>query len=286
MRFPLSDFHRRYPDDAACLADLMERRYGTLTSCRKCKREKKYHRVKTRRCFSCQWCGHQLYPTKGTIFEKTSVSLKSQYLVMYLMTSTRSGVAAKEVERILGVSYGTAWRMCHRIRRIMGRKRTEKLTGHVEVDETYMGGKYRGRRGRGAKGKTPIFGIVERGGSVRAFVTDKIRARALRLFILENVEQHATISSDSYMAYKRLRDYGYTHGVVNHRDREYVRGDVHTQTIEGVWSRLKLSIRGTHVHVSKKHLQKYTDEFSFRYHRKEPGRQFDHLLDRVVLARQ
>lgn len=282
MRFPINAFNKRYPNDDACLAEIMRQRYGSMKECPQCGKAKKYHRVNGRRCYECQWCGHQLYPTKGTIFEKTSVSLKSQFLVMYMMTATRSGVAAKEVERMLDISYNTAWKLCHRVRRIMGQT-SGKLCGHIEVDETYVGGIYPGVCGRGALGKTPLFGIVQRGGEARTFVTRDVRQKALQLLIQKNVAKGATISSDRFRSYKGLKERGYTHGVVKHCQKEYVHGIHHTQTIEGYWSRLKLSIHGTHVHVSKKHLQKYADEFSFRFnHRYEPEMMFDRLLGRVV----
>jgi len=203
---------------------------------------------------------------------------------MYMMTATRSGVAAKEVERVIGVAYGTAWRMCHRFRTIMG-ARERALKGHVEVDETYVGGIHSGKAGRGALGKTPVFGIVERDGEARTFVIRNVRQRTLHLLITKNVEKGSTISSDRFRSYKGLANRGYRHGIVKHSQRQYVNGEFHTQTIEGMWSRLKLSIQGTHIHVAPKYLQKYADEFAFRTtHCKNPHEvMFDHLLRRALM---
>jgi len=255
-----------------------------MKECPKCKKEKKYHRVKGRRCYECQWCGNQIYPTKGTVFEKTSVPLKSQFLVMYMMTATRSGVAAKEVERMLGISYGTAWKLCHRIRKLMAVRAKEQLSGHVEVDEAYIGGVFSGGKvGRGSPNKTAVFGIVERGGHARAFVVASTRKKALTILINKHVAKGSTISSDRYKSYKNIREHGFTHGVVKHVAKQYVNGIYHTQTIEGFWSRLKLSINGTHVHVSKKHMQKYVDEFAFRFNERdqEQAEMFDRLLENL-----
>jgi transposase-like protein len=159
---------------------------------------------------------------------------------------------------------------------------TEPLKGHVEVDETYVGGRRRGKRGRGAEGKTAVVGMVERGGNVKAKVVANTMMSTLTKEVIQSVVQGAQISTDEYNAYNSLSANGYIHGVVKHGAKQYVNGQWHTQSIEGFWSRLKVSVSGTHVWVSKKHLQKYVDEFAFRYNmRQNPGLMFDLLLGQM-----
>ena len=283
MKFTIKDFRKRFPDDDACLGEVMRLRYGAVSHCPDCEKATKWHRVKARRCYECQWCGYQVYPTQGTPFEKTTTPLASWFYVIYLMTATRSGVSAKEVERQLGVTYKCAWRMCHQIRLLMGGSQGGgKLSGHVEVDETYSGGVRKGKRGRGAEGKTPVFGMVERQGEIRAQVVENVRRVTLFPIVEQHVEKGTHISSDELRSYTGIDKAGYEHGTVNHSAKQFVNGIDHTQSIEGFWARLKLSIRGTHVHVSPQHLQKYVDEFAFRYNnRTEPASMFDAVLSGV-----
>jgi hypothetical protein len=228
MKFTIKDFRNRYPDNDSCLEAIMQLRYGSVKVCPDCERDTKFHRVKGRRCYECQWCGSQVYPTKGTIFEKTTTPLSDWFYVIYLMTASRHGVPAKEIERQLGVTYKCAWRMCHQIRLLMGSGSQDKLNGHVEVDETYNGGVRKGKRGRGAEGKTPVFGMVERNGEIMAQVVENVRTVTL----LPIVEKHVE--------------------------------------------------KGTHIHVSQKHLQKYVDEFAFRYNNRiNPASMFDVVLQGV-----
>lgn len=286
MRYTFKQFQAEYPDDAACLRKIMEMRYGgTDFTCPGCGVDTKFHRIAKRRAFACQDCGHHIYPCVGTPFEKSRTPLTSWFFAMYLMTSTRHGVAAKELERQLGVTYKTAWRMAHELRKLMAQADThEPLTGHVEADETYVGGKprYKGKnkRGRGAANKTIVFGMAERGGTVRAGIVPNVQAKTLEPIIMRNVQRGSVISTDELGSYKGLRKCGFRHHSVNHSAKQYVSGEHHTNTLEGYWSRLKLSIRGTHVHVSGKHLWKYVSEFSFRYNmRTEPAAMFGRLIE-------
>ena len=278
MKFTIRDFRKRFPNDDACLDEVMRIHYGTLKACPDCKKPARFHRVRGRRCYECQWCAFQLYPTRGTPLEKTTTPLSSWFYVIYLMTATRSGVSAKEVERQLGVTYKCAWRMCHQIRLLMAKK-SGKLSGHVEADETYSGGVRKGKRGRGAKGKTPVFGMAERQGRIRAEVVGDVKRKILLPLLEKHVEKGSRVSTDEFGGYVGIGRAGYDHGVVNHAAGRFVSGIDYTQSIEGFWARLKLSIRGTHVHVSGKHLQKYVDEFSFRYNnRTRPALMFHAAL--------
>ena len=160
------------------------------------------------------------------------------------------------------------------------------LSGHVEVDETYVGGKRPGKRGRGAAGKTVVFGMLERDGDVLAGPVANVRRKTLEPIILRHVETGATVSTDELLTYRSLGRHGYEHGTVRHGAGEYVVNVHHVNSLEGYWSRLKNSIRGTHVHVSGKHLWKYVSEFSYRYNmRKQPEVMFDRLVRAFVLPR-
>ena len=281
MKFTITDFRKRYPNDEACLEELFVIKYHDLKVCPECEKETRFHRVKNRRCYECQWCGYQVYPTKGTIFEKTTTPLIHWFYAMYLMTATRSGVSAKELERQLGVTYKCAWRMVHQIRKLMGTSRPSKLTGTVEIDDTYVGGKRHGKRGRGADGKAIVFGMVERDGNIKTEVVDNVRQVTVVPIIQENIEVGSTINSDELSSYRILEDLGYEHEFVKHGSGEFVRNECHTQSIEGFWSILKRSISGTHVWVSKKYLHNYVNEFAFRYNmRGQSGEMFNRLLNR------
>lgn len=266
-KYTFKQFQTEYPDDAACLAKMMEIKWGgTELYCPGCGVKSKFHPMGKRRGFSCQSCGHHIFPCAGTIFHKSSTALTKWFFAMYLMTSTRHGVAAKELERQLGVTYKTAWRMAHELRKLMAAADHHgPMSGHVEVDETIIGGRVRGQgRGSHVKKKSVVMGLVERDGIVRAGTLDNLRVPTLQGVVIQNVQHGSIVTTDDYYAYKGLRAHGYEHGVVNHSEKEYVRGKHHTNTIEGHWSRLKCSIKGTHVHVSGKHLWKYVSEFSFR----------------------
>jgi transposase-like protein/predicted RNA-binding Zn-ribbon protein involved in translation (DUF1610 family) len=291
MKYTFKQFQSEYPDDAACLAAIMKQQHGgTTLTCPACGvAGAKFHPMTKRRAYACQECGHHIYPCAGTIFEKSSTSLTKWFFAMYLMTSTRHGVAAKEVQRQVGVTYKTAWRMCHELRKLMARADYQgPLQGHVEIDETLVGGRQRGAgKGTGTrKGKTIVFGIVERDGVVRAGPIPNTQGRTLEPLIERNVAPGSTISTDEHGGYNALQVSPYTHGTVNHLRKEYVRGIHHTNTIEGYWGHLKRSLRGTHVHVSQKHLWKYLCEFAYRYNqRRSHADMFNRLVSSFSLPR-
>ena len=267
MRYTFKQFQAEYPNDASCLRKIMQMRYGgTEFTCPACGVDTKFHRISKRRAFACQDCGHHIYPCVGTPFERSRTPLTSWFFAMYLMTSTRHGVAAKELERQIGCTYKCAWRIAHELRKLMAQADThEPLSGHVEIDETYIGGKRKGgKRGRGAPGKTVVFGIVERGGNLRAGPMPNVKRVTLEPVIFANVQPGSIVSTDELATYAKLSKAKYEHGRVNHSKKEYVKGIHHVNSLEGHWSQLKRSIRGTHVHVSSKHLWKYVAEFSYR----------------------
>ena len=275
------EFQRQFPDDEACLRRIMIERYGgTELDCPKCGEFGKFYRMTKERGYVCQHCGHHLHPTVGTPMERTHLPLHKWFYAMYLFSTSRHGVAAKELERQLDIPYKTAWRMAHEIRKYMAEVDGETpLGGAVEADETYVGGKRPGKPGRGAAGKTIVFGMLERGNDVMAKVVPNVSKRTLYPIITKNVELGSTVHTDEFGTYRGLARAGYRHETVNHGLGEYVSGDSHVNGLEGFWARLKLSIRGTHVHVSRKHLSKYVKEFEYRYNRrKRPDAIFGDLV--------
>jgi transposase len=283
MRYTLKDFQAQFPNDRACLDFMFKVRWPDGGTCAECGKKDCFYPITERRAYSCSWCGHQIYPTAGTIFHKSSTSLQSWFFAIFLMSTSRNGVAAKELERQLGVTYKTAWRMAHQIRKLMDED-PGKLKGFVEADETYVGGIRPGRRGRGAAGKTPVVGIVERGGKVRAKVVGAITTAQCFGNINQNVERGSTVCTDELPVYNYCGGFGYKHHVVNHGRKEYVRGIAHTNTIDGFWSQLKRSIDGTHHSVSGKYLQAYVNEFAYRYnHRFSVASMFSLMTGRTGL---
>ena len=272
-------FQSDYPDSDTCLARIMELRYGPNPFCLDCKRDTKYHRITKRRAYACQFCGAHVYPCVGTPFEKSTTPLYKWFYAMYLFTTTRHGVPAKELERQLGVTYKTAWRMAHEIRKLMGNLDAIALFGEVEADETYIGGKRSGgKRGRGAPGKTVVAGVKQRKGPVKTQVVENAKRQTLEPIIRQYVRQGSVVHTDEWFAYRRLHLRGYKHRTVNHGRKQWAKDGSHTNSIEGYWSQVKRSIRGTHIHVSGKHLPKYLAEFDFRHNtRAMPDRMF-HLL--------
>jgi transposase len=286
MSKPLSiqDFMKMFPDDDACLAYLFKARYGTEFACQYCGSVGKFHKISSAPAYSCQGCGGHIHPMVGTPFYNSHTPLQKWFYAMYLFTTTRHGVPAKELQRQLSVNYKTAWRMGHEIRKYLGVvDGDEQLSGHVEADETMVGGKRSGgKRGRGAPGKTVVFGMLERKGDVMTRVVENVRRATLEPHILANVKIGSTVSTDELKSYAKLARLGYDHGAVNHAAEEWVRGPHHTNGIEGFWSILKRSIRGTHVQVSRKHLAKYLVEFEFRWNmRHAPEQMFPLLLERL-----
>jgi transposase-like protein len=263
------EFLGTFNTDEACLNHLFNVRFGQGHTCPKCERKAKWYRIQAERAYSCQWCGNHLHPTVGTPFEDSRTPLQFWFYAIYLFTTSRHGVSGKELQRQLGVTYKTAWRMGHEIRKHMAEVDGENmLSGQVEIDETLVGGYREGKRGRGAAGKTIVFGMLERDGEVMTKVVEDVKTKTLQPLITGNVEKGSTIHTDELGSYNGLNRQGYKHNTVNHGAGEYVRGNSHVNGLESFWKHLKASIRGTHIHVSKKHLAKYAKEFEFRFNRR------------------
>lgn len=287
-QYSLMEFMRQYPDDAACLEVLWRRRYspdGEHAYCPECQRDRTFKRYETsqqRQSWSCVACGHHLHPTAGTIYEKSSTSLHLWFYAMYLMVSTRCGISAKQLERELGVTYKTAWRMAKLIRQVLMTQVNEVLEGPIEADETYIGGRRRGdRRGRPGPDshKVAVFGMAERKGKVVAVTVPNVRKVTLMPHIEKRVIPASVIYTDELRSYNGLEKAGYAHERVNHSEEVWVSGDAHTNTIEGFWSLTKRGIGGVYHSVSAKHLQGYLNEYAWRYSHRDGKSLFDLLLD-------
>src|SRR5215210_1999951 len=291
-QYSLMEFMREFPDDDACLEWLWRNRYsrnGESAYCPKCDTQRVHRRYGTkqqRQSWTCIHCGHHLHPTAGTIFHKSSTSLHLWFYAMHLMTSTRCGISAKQLERELGVTYKTAWRMAKLIRQELMVQDEVPLTGEVEADETYVGGRRRGgKRGRPSEDshKVPVFGMVERSGQVAAIPVRNAKAASLMPHLRKRVLPKAVVYTDELRSYDGLKRARYQHKRIHHAEKVYVSGDVHTNTIEGFWSLMKHGINGVYHAVSAKHLQGYLNEYTFRYnHRSKADVQFKKLLLRAA----
>ena len=267
----LRQFQEQFPTEDSCLEHIMRNRFGDRHDCAGCGKSAHYYRVSTRRAYVCEYCGHQVYPTAGTPFDRTRTPLRDWFFVMFLFCTTRNGVAAKEVERQLGVTYKTAWRMCHQIREYMATVDGDFPLGgpgkDVEIDETMLGG-FRSP-------KTVVMGMVERGGDVRTAVVPNQKRATLQPIIDANVIPGGAVHTDELRSYMGLHLRGHRHMTVNHSAHEYVGFQgASTNAIEGFWSQVKRGINGTHIHVSSRHLGKYLGEFEFRHNM----RQVPHLM--------
>ena len=283
--YSLMEFMREFPDDETCLNWLWRARFaedGEHAYCERCNKARAFKRYPTldkRPAWYCQACGFRIHVLAGTIFEKSSTSLQLWFYAMYMMTSTRCGISAKQLERELGVTYKTAWRMFNKIRTQLMADNGGPLTGEVEADETLIGGKMRNseRRKREALGwdrkrydnekKTMVFAAVERDGRVRAQVIPNSSGPTLRATVTKHVDPGAVLYTDEFSGYRTLGD-TYQHRTIRHRDRVYVDGSTHTQTVEGFFGLTKNAIRGVHHGVSTKWLQGYLNEYAWRYNRR------------------
>lgn len=282
-KFTVRQFNYRYPTEDACLEELKIMRFGERLDCPKCGKNSTFYKVKGRKAYQCPFCRYQLYPLKGTIFEKSTTPLKDWYYAIYLMIQTRSGMSAKQLERMLGCTYKTAWRMFHQIRKLM-EDDGDLLTGEIEVDEAYFHPNPQRRSTALAHNSQIVFGMVERGGRARVRHVKSAGARVLQPEIIKNVGAAAVIYSDEHGSYRILGRRGFQHHTIEHQRRIYVSGNVHTQNVENLWSNIKRGIYGVYRHVDAAYLQSYVDEYAFRYSNRElSGKEiFEHLLTRLA----
>ncbi len=297
QRLDLPTLISRYTDEDRC-RELLERlRWPEGVKCPRCQSDH-LSPIETRHKWDCMDCGYQFSVTAGTVLQDSKLPLSKWMLATYMVCEAKKGISSNQLKRMLGVSYKTSWFLTHRIRGAMGQVHRAQLTGIIEVDETFHGGKYRypnaerdvfGKPKRGPRkdsNKTVVLGAVARGGQVRLRVAPDRGKRALGEFIVTEIADEApTVYTDDWSAYRGLfADEDTTHETVNHSEKEWVRGDVHTNTIEGVWSLFKRSVIGTHHHMSVKHLPAYLDEIAFKYNNRDNAHIFRETLRVLVTA--
>jgi transposase-like protein len=246
--------------------------------------------------YKCSKCKQQFSAIKGTIFENSAVPLQKWFAAIYLLLSHKKGISSTQLAKDITVTQSTAWFMLQRIRHAMALGTLEKpLQDTVEIDETYVGGKnsnrhisrqIKGIQGRSVKDKTPVLGMVQRQGELRAQKMTNTKSRSIMPVVKANVKAGTTVMTDEWLGYSRLSD-TYDHFYVQHKMREFVQGSIHTNTIEGFWSLLKRGIVGIYHHVSEKHLNRYCDEFSFRYNTRKmkDAERFEHAMGALTSRR-
>lgn len=272
-------------NDDKCRTYLEHLKWPDGPICPRC--QSKATKIASRDQYDCDSCHYQFSVTAGSIFNDTHLPLWKWFLATYMIVESKKGMSANQLKRTLEVSYKTAWYLCHRIRKAMDEARP-KLIGAgntVEMDETYVGGKRRHVGSGNMDNKTMVLGALERGGEIRLRVEKRKKAsrKLLKSFIAENTDDAtARIITDELPAYNGIHDWNTKHESVNHKAEEWVRGDVHTNGIEGVWSLFKRSIVGSYHQVSAKHLQSYLDEFEWRFNQRENPYLFRDTMIRLL----
>jgi transposase-like protein len=267
----------QFGSEDKCRAYLEDLRWPHGPECPRCGDFTTISRIASRNQFECDGCRYQFSVTAGSILHDSHLPLWKWFLAVYLMCESKKGISAKQLERMLGVSYKTAWYLSHRIRAAMGDGEQPLLTGTVEIDETMVGGKRKGF-GVGYRGnKVIVAGAIERGGEIRLRLVPTTRRHDLEGFIESTVDEDAEMFTDELRSYEGIA--GRKHQTVEHGEEEWVRGKVHTNTVESAWSLLKRGIVGTFHHMSVKHLPAYLDEMEWRFnHRDNPYLFRDTLL--------
>lgn len=283
--YTIEQFRAQYPDENACLHQLFLHRHTPDTPCPKCGACNAYRKIKNRKGYQCGKCAHQIYPMKGTIYEKSRTPLMYWYYALFLFVKSKNGLSAMELQRQLGVTYKTAYRMLMHIRHALSAP-TDKLDGTVEMDETFVGGRNKNRharkkvpdaQGRQFLDKIPVAGALQRNGQARAMVVADTTARSLLPAVLAMVKPGAHIMTDEWCGYNGICRW-YTHSRVFHARRQYMNGNIGTNGIENFWSVLKRTLAG-YIHISGKHLQKYVNECLYRFNQRKNPLIFHHLLE-------
>jgi len=275
MKYTIKDFRTQFPTNDVCLDYVFKTKYP--------QQSQSYYRVTKRKCYA-NGEGKQIHPLKGTIFEKSSTPLTDWFYAIYLFSATKNGVSAKELQRQLGVTYKCAWRLARKIRELMSESiPNNQLTGTVEADEMYVGGKQ--KKNKDLRSKATVVGVVERQGKARIKQTEAYHPVSYFKFVFEHVQKNSRVITDEHLAYSLLGRHGYRHEAIKHKDGEYVRSkDIHTGYIDGLWSYMKRGLLRTfNGAVRRKYLQSYLEMYLFHYnHRFGPTRSlFQELIARV-----
>jgi transposase len=299
-----NDFEKIFPNEDACLHKIFTLKYKNTHTCEKCNKSFKYHKLNNQKLYSCQWCGHNIAPMANTIFHKSPTPLKDWFYAIHLFLNGKKGISAMQLQREIAVTYKTAWRMLHKIREAMSDDDDDisgGLKGIVECDEVYIGGKAENKHmskrivAKGIYEKMVIFGMVERGGSVKALKVNDAKANTLISEINKTIQEGSIVMTDDHKSYHAISN-RYNHRRVNHSKNEYVKDGftntreegyetfkIHTNTIEGFWATLKRGVNGIYHHISNKYAQSYINEFAFRYNNRENSNVFDLVLEKSVL---
>lgn len=281
-KYGIISLHKEFPTSDACLQFIFNARHSTECSC-----GGSYQMRKGRKSFQCSKCRHHIAPLVGTIFEKSDTPLTLWFHAILFFSNAKSSISAKELQRELEVTYKTAWRMAHLIRKALP-KDDSPLSGEVEMDTAYFGGK--GNAGKNntnlsvvMANKSPVMAVIERKGRTRAQVVPDAKAKTIKNFLWQNVSTEATLMTDSATTYENVA-MPYKRETVNHSKGVYKNDRAHINNVESFWAHIKRSIKGTHKSVSFKHLQTYLD--GFVWHRNNAGTdraRFSSLLCAVLL---
>lgn len=273
----LYDMLEAYPDEQSCIEKLTTIKWSNGEYCPHCGSNKLYHFL-DKRTHKCSSCRKRFSIKVGTIFEDSKIPLRKWFVAIYMVTPHKKGIASTQLAKDIKVTQKTAWFMLQRLRfASQTRSFNNPLSGNIEIDETYIGGKeknkhtrnrLKGTQGRSTKTKTAVLGIVERKGELRTFTLSETTGQTIKNYALTHIKMGSRVLTDEFRGYKTLKPY-FNHHTVNHSVGEYVVLDRHTNTIEGVWSLFKRGVIGIYHHVSKKHLHYYLNEFTYRYNSRE-----------------
>jgi transposase-like protein len=279
----LVDMMRDYDTVEECRSALAKLRWPQGVECPRCQ-SKKISTIKKRGQYDCDTCRYQFSVTSGTIFHDSHLPLFKWFFAVYMMCESKKGISANQISRTLKISYKTAWYLCHRVRKAIEELKDQpKLEGVTEVDETFIGGRYDYRRKKGKKQQKAVIGMIQRGGKFEARTIPTPSKRVLIGIIKDRIAAGSTVFTDEWPAYKTISQ-THNHDTVNHSRKEWVRRNVHTNTIENAWSLFNRSVIGSFHKISDKHLDKYLDEFEWRFNNRENPFLFRDTLMKLINA--